>query len=101
MTLNRRDFVATVGVSLVAGAPSRAGAANEPVGSPTIKGFRGRQITPGDTDYDSARAVWNGAIDRRPRLIARCTATADVSAAVRYARDHDLEIAVRGGGHNV
>jgi FAD/FMN-containing dehydrogenase len=45
--------------------------------------------------------VWNGAVDRRPRLIARCSGTADVVAAVRFARDHDLEIAVRGGGHNV
>ena len=45
--------------------------------------------------------MWNGAIDRRPRLIARCIGTADVVAAVRFARDHDLEIAIRGGGHNV
>jgi FAD/FMN-containing dehydrogenase len=45
--------------------------------------------------------VWNGAVDRHPRLIARCRGTADVAAAVRFARDHDLEIAVRGGGHNV
>ena len=67
----------------------------------TIEGFRGRLIRPGDADYDSARAVWNGAIDRRPRLIARCVGTADVVAAVRFARDHDLEIAIRGGGHNV
>ena len=52
-------------------------------------------------DYDDARAVWNGTVDRRPRLIARCTGTADVAAAVRFARDRDLEIAVRGGGHNV
>jgi FAD/FMN-containing dehydrogenase len=101
MTLNRRDFVASVGLSVVAGAPSRAVAASKPVAAPAIDGFRGRLITADDPDYDSARAVWNGAIDRRPRLIARCTATADVSAAVRYARDHDLEIAVRGGGHNV
>ena len=66
-----------------------------------IDGFRGRLINSDDADYDSARAVWNGAIDRRPRLIARCIGTADVAAAVRFARDHDLEIAIRGGGHNV
>jgi hypothetical protein len=66
-----------------------------------IDGFRGELITADHTDYDTARAVWNGAVDRRPRLIARCTGTADVAAAVRFARGHDLEIAVRGGGHNV
>ena len=66
-----------------------------------IDGFRGRLISADHHDYDIARAVWNGAIDRRPRLIARCIGTADVVAAVRYARDHDLEIAIRGGGHNV
>jgi FAD/FMN-containing dehydrogenase len=66
-----------------------------------IDGFRGRLIGAADVDYDVARAVWNGAIDRRPRLIARCSGTADVAAAVRFAREHDLEIAVRGGGHNV
>jgi FAD/FMN-containing dehydrogenase len=67
----------------------------------TIAGFRGELITPDHAGYDAARAVWNGAVDRRPRLIARCTGTADVAAAVRFARQHDLEIAVRGGGHNV
>ncbi|MEX0733553.1 MAG: FAD-dependent oxidoreductase [Steroidobacteraceae bacterium] len=66
-----------------------------------IDGFRGRLITADHADYDTARAVWNGAVDRRPRLIARCSGTADVAAAVRFARDHDVEIAVRGGGHNV
>ena len=66
-----------------------------------IDGFRGRLISADHADYDSARAVWNGAIDRRPRLIARCIGTADVVAAVRFARDHDLDIAIRGGGHNV
>jgi FAD/FMN-containing dehydrogenase len=64
-------------------------------------GFRGRLIGADDVDYDVARAVWNGAIDRRPRVIARCSGTADVVAAVRFAREHNLEIAVRGGGHNV
>ena len=66
-----------------------------------IAGFRGSVIAPGHDRYDEARAVWNGTIDRRPRLIARCRGAADVAAAVRFARDHDLEIAVRGGGHNV
>jgi FAD/FMN-containing dehydrogenase len=66
-----------------------------------IDGFQGPQITPDHADYDAARAVWNGAVDRRPLLIARCSGTPDVAAAVRFARDHDLEIAVRGGGHNV
>ena len=70
-------------------------------GVAAIDGFRGRLVGPDHPDYDTARAVWNGAIDRRPRLIARCLGTADVVAAVRFARDHDLAIAIRGGGHNV
>jgi FAD/FMN-containing dehydrogenase len=72
----------------------------EPAGV-AIDGFRGRLISSHHADYDVARAVWNGAIDCRPRVIARCLGTADVVAAVRFARDHDLEIAIRGGGHNV
>ena len=66
-----------------------------------IDGFRGRLISTDDADYDIARAVWNGTVDRRPRLVAQCIGTTDVVAAVRFARDHDLEIAIRGGGHNV
>src|SRR5262245_30008912 len=66
-----------------------------------MNGFRGQLITASHREYDAARAVWNGAVDRRPLVIARCTGTADVAAAVRFARDQDLEIAVRGGGHNV
>ena len=66
-----------------------------------IDGFRGQVINADHPDYNSARAVWNGAIDRRPRVIARCIGTADVVSAVRSARDHDLAIAIRGGGHNV
>ena len=66
-----------------------------------IPGFRGDVINPGDEDYDDARALWNGTVDRRPRLIARCLGPADVAAAVRFARARELEIAVRGGGHNV
>jgi FAD/FMN-containing dehydrogenase len=66
-----------------------------------IPGFRGEVIVAGHDEYDDARAVWNGVVDRRPRLIARCVGVADVAAAVRFALDRDLEIAVRGGGHNV
>jgi FAD/FMN-containing dehydrogenase len=66
-----------------------------------IPGFRGDVIPPQHHEYDRARAVWNGTVDRRPRVIARCRGTADVAAAVRFARDRDLEMAVRGGGHNV
>jgi FAD/FMN-containing dehydrogenase len=66
-----------------------------------IDEFRGEVLLPTSPGYDSARRIWNGAIDRHPAGIARCTGTADVIAAVRCAREHDLEIAVRGGGHNV
>jgi hypothetical protein len=62
--------------------------------------FRGEVIAPGDAGYDDCRKVWNGSIDRRPRIIARCTGVADVRAAVRFAREHELVVAVRGGGHS-
>src|SRR5215217_155981 len=63
--------------------------------------FGGALVRPGDAGYDDARRVWNGAVDRRPALIARCTGPEDVQAAVRLARDRDLPLAVRGGGHSV
>jgi FAD/FMN-containing dehydrogenase len=62
--------------------------------------FRGELIEPGDAGYDDARAVYNGMIDRRPRLIARCVDAADVIAAVNLARESGTLLAVRGGGHN-
>ncbi|MEV5967233.1 FAD-binding oxidoreductase [Kribbella sp. NPDC051952] len=65
-----------------------------------VPGFRGELVEPGDPGYDEARAVYNGAIDRRPRIIARCVDTADVMAAVTVAQARGLTIAVRGGGHN-
>ena len=63
--------------------------------------FQGELIRREDPSYDGARRIWNGAIDRYPALIARCSGVADVLAAVRFARERDLLVAVRGGGHNV
>lgn len=63
--------------------------------------LRGGLVRPGDAGYDEARGVWNGVIDRRPALIARCKGAADVIEAVGFARENDLLLAVRGGGHNV
>jgi len=63
--------------------------------------FRGELIRPGEAAYEDARRVFNGMIDRRPALIARCTGVADVVAAVIFARASGLEVAVRGGGHSV
>jgi FAD/FMN-containing dehydrogenase len=63
--------------------------------------FRGQVILPGDDQYDAARRIWNASIDKRPGLIARCSGTADVIQAVKFARTNDLLVAVRGGGHNV
>lgn len=62
--------------------------------------LQGQLIRPGDTNYDEARAVWNGMIDKHPALIARCATAADVITAVHFARDNHLLVAVRGGGHN-
>ena len=64
-------------------------------------GFTGAILWPGDDAYEDARKVHNGMIDRRPALIARCLGTADVVAAVNCARENELDVAVRGGGHNV
>ncbi len=64
-------------------------------------GLRGRLLRPDDDGYDDTRKVWNGTIDKRPGLIVQCAGLADVIDAVRFAREHDLLVSVRGGGHNV
>jgi len=63
--------------------------------------MRGDVLTAGQDGYDTARRVWNGAFDRKPAVIARCTGAADVVLAVNFARAHDLLVAVRGGGHSL
>jgi FAD/FMN-containing dehydrogenase len=62
--------------------------------------FHGDVIHPQSPTYDSARSVWNGMIDRYPAAIARCKTVEDVQSAIRFARDNELPIAIRGGGHN-
>jgi FAD/FMN-containing dehydrogenase len=66
-----------------------------------IPSFAGAVIGPDDDGYDAHREVWNAMVDRRPALIARCTSAADVAAAIRHAREHHLDIGVKGGGHSV
>jgi FAD/FMN-containing dehydrogenase len=66
-----------------------------------VEGVRGAVLQSGDQGYDDARAIWNGLIDRRPALIARCTGAADVVDAVNFAREQNLLLSVKGGGHNV
>jgi hypothetical protein len=72
---------------------------------PALKSFRtslrGPSFCPGEPGYEAARTVPNAMIDRRPTVIARCAGAADVIACVRFAREHDVLVAVRGGGHSV
>ena len=63
--------------------------------------IRGEVVTPETPEYDEARKVWNGVIDRRPAIIVRCSDTSDVVATVNAARDNELLVSIRGGGHNV
>jgi len=65
------------------------------------QGLRGRVAVPGTDDYEQARTIWNAMIDRRPALAVRCAGAADVIRAIRFARENDLVLAVRGGGHNI
>ena len=64
-------------------------------------GLRGTSLIAGDDGYEEARVIWNASADKRPALIAQCSGVADVIDAVNFAREHDLLVAVRGGGHNV
>ena len=62
--------------------------------------FRGPIVTPSDPAYDEVRKLYNAMIDKRPLVIARCRDAADVISALRFGRSQNLDIAVRGGGHN-
>lgn len=82
----------------------REGGANAVPGSALEEldgAMRGAVRLPGDEGYEEARTIWNAMIDRRPAVVARCRGHADVARAVRFARDHDALVCVKGGGHNV
>jgi FAD/FMN-containing dehydrogenase len=65
------------------------------------KQVRGEVLQPSDAGYDEARSVYNGMIDRRPAAIVYCLGTEDAAASVRFAREHDVPLSIRGGGHSV
>ena len=65
-----------------------------------VSGLRGTALRPAESGYDDARKVWNGMVDKRPALIARCAGPDDVITCVRFARENEILVSVRGGGHN-
>ena len=74
---------------------------DEPAYETLAREIHGETLRPGDDGYDEARTIWNAMIDRRPAVVVRPTGAADVMTAVEFAGDHDLPLAVKGGGHNV
>src|SRR5262249_31838083 len=116
--LTRRDFIeraARLGVGLAA-APLAGCLWNARAGTTPLKtvdeidpaeigklanGLKGRLIKPADQDYEAARRVWNWAVDKRPGLIVQCAGAADISRTVQFARDRELLVAIRAGGHSL
>jgi FAD/FMN-containing dehydrogenase len=107
--ITRRDLIKgsmVAGGLTLMGAPSLSVAQQAAASTPSpfddlSERLSGSVITPGDDRYDDARKVFNGMIDKRPAAIARCRGAADVMDVVRYARERDVGVSVRGGGHNV
>ncbi|HET8915441.1 MAG TPA: FAD-dependent oxidoreductase, partial [Propionibacteriaceae bacterium] len=65
------------------------------------RSLNGQVMLPGEDGYDSARALWNAMVDRRPAVVVRCASSADVAAALDFSRSNDLEVGIRCGGHSV
>src|SRR6266566_1371626 len=85
----------------MAGEPATEATLNPEETQAFQEGLRGQVLRPGDPSYDDARALWNGLIDRRPALIVQCSGAADVVDAVNFAREQNLLVSIKGGGHNV
>src|SRR5439155_16994631 len=85
----------------MAGEPATEATLNPEATQAFQEGLRGPVLRPGDPGYDDARALWNGLIDCRPALIVQCSGAADVVDAVNFARDQNLLLSIKGGGHNV
>ena len=85
----------------MAGEPATEATLNPEATQVFQDGLRGPVLRPGDPGYDDARALWNGLIDRRPALIVQCSGAADVVDAVNFAREQNLLVSIKGGGHNV
>lgn len=106
---DRRHFVKTLGTAtgglILGGAGCRQRAERRATPSPAtiqrLKGsLRGSLLLPSQQEYDSARHLWNGSVDRQPWGIARCTDASDVLRCISFAQENDLPVAVRGGGHH-
>src|SRR5436189_134556 len=63
--------------------------------------LRGSMLLSGDAGYEESRTVWNAMIDKRPSIVVRCLGTADVTSCVQFARENDLLLCIKGGGHNI
>src|SRR5256886_12669939 len=85
----------------MAGEPATEATLNPEATQAFQEGLRGPVLRPGDPGYDDARALWNGLIDRRPALIVQCSGAADVVDAVNFAREQNLLVSIKAGGHNV
>src|SRR2546430_2165197 len=85
----------------MAGEPATEATLNPEATQAFQEGLRGPVLRPGDPGYDDARALWNGLIDRRPALFVQCSGAADVVDAVNFAREQNLLVSIKGGGHNV
>ena len=112
-TMRRREFCKTTliggALSVLPGVGMRSFGAESSAESTRIPAtaikelagrLRGRLITSSDPDYDQARRIWNRSFDRRPALIAQCWGAADITRSLAFARERDLLVAVRGGGHS-
>src|SRR6185295_8555604 len=95
----RANWACLAGIELGAGHKEKGMSLQEAI-TEFRSQFRGRVIEPEDAAYGEARKVYNGMIDRRPRLIAKCSDVADVMTAVRMAKASGLKVSIRGGGHN-